>query len=258
MRLRKPACACLQTVSGQFADRHFGRQKAFLMTKRLFYISFLLSLFLIACNSHQDKKEVEYCLTKYPKDSADYTLIKGSFYKGKDGSIYEKKIEVDKFTPPYCYLVTFDKYINKFYEDSVVQIPLDSIIDIRSFVCFDSSSYSKDKARCYYYYDNSDGGFRQTIPDADIPTFKSLKYHWWAADKDYVYYRGDKVRGLNIKAFEILPNSSIPEYIKDDKHVFYKLDSIHGADLNSFETINEINVDAKDKYHWYYCGKIVK
>jgi hypothetical protein len=217
-----------------------------------------LALFLIACNNRQDKKEVEYCLTKYPKDSADYTLIKCSFYKGKDGSIYEKKVEVDKFSPPYCYLVTFDKYVNKYYEDSIVQIPLDSIIDIQSFVCFDSSAYSKDKAKCYYYYDNSDGGFRQIIPDADIKTFQSLKYHWWAADKDYVYYRGDRVRGLNINNYKIFPNGSIPEYLKDDKHVFHRLDSIPGADISSFTLVDEINVDAKDKNHKYYVGKIVQ
>lgn len=131
------------------------------------------------------------CLTKYPKDSADYKLVKGNLYIGKDGALYDKKIQVVKSDSSYCYSAFYYKYIDKHYDDSIVQIPLDSIIDINSYVAFDSSSYSKDKYKCYFHYDNSDGGFRSIIDKADPITFTSVKNrNYDAEDKNHKYKRG--------------------------------------------------------------------
>lgn len=173
----------------------------------------------------KDKDNQNSCLTKYPKDSADYKFIKCNFYIGKDGELYKKKIEIDKFDPPYCNSVFFDKYFHKHYDDSIVDIPLSSIIDINSYTCFDSSSYSKDKSKCFYYYDNSDGGFINIIDTADVKTFQPLSYSWWAKDKNFVYYRG----GIVI-----------------------------GADPISFKLINDKTTEALDKNHKYRDGEIIK
>ncbi len=134
------------------------------------------------------------CLTKYPKDSADYKLVKGNLYIGKDGAFYDQKTEVYQDSC-YCYSVFYYKYIDKQYDDSIVQIPLNSIIDINSYVSFDSSSYSKDKYKCYYYFDNSDGGFRSIIDKADPATFVAVKNNKYdAEDKNHKYKRGNAIR----------------------------------------------------------------
>ena len=158
----------------------------------LMKLIFLIFVFFVfGCNHPNDKADKGH-RTRYPKDSADYKLIKCNIYIGKDGSLYDKKIKADKSVSGHISSVFFYKYLDKHYDDSIVQILLDSIIDIDSYVCFDSSSYSKDKNRCYYHYDNSDGGFRCILDKADPATFNAVKNKTYdAEDKKYKYKNGD-------------------------------------------------------------------
>ncbi len=184
--------------------------------------------------------------------------MKCNFYIGKDGALYKKKIRVDKYSPPYCDEVFFDKFIQKDSGDTIIQIPLDSVIDIDSYVCFDSSCYSKDKNKCYYYFDDSDGGFLSVIDTADVATFKKLRAYNWAIDKNFVYYYGNIIPGLHVKKIQLLTGVPDPQYIKDDVHVFYEYDSIPGADPGTFKLTRKKGFDAEDKNHKYAYGKAIR
>lgn len=155
---------------------------------------FILSVFILGCNKPTDQSDHTACLTKFPGDNNSYKLLKHNLYIGKDGMLYDKKIKIDKSDPSYCYSVFYYKYIDIHYNDSIVQIPLDSIIDINTYIAFDSSVYSRDKYHCYYFYNNSDGGFRFIIDNADPATFAVVKNtEFDAEDKNHKYKCGEIV-----------------------------------------------------------------
>lgn len=220
-------------------------------------VAILFSIFLLyACNAGKNNSE-HYCRTHEPADSADYKHSKCGFYTGKNGKLYERKVQVDKSDSNYCYAAFYDEYMTFYAGDNFYPKELDSVIDLETYTCIDSSCYAKDKNNCYYYYDNSDGGFRFVVTDADPATFRKLKGYHWAADSKRVYYRGNPVEGLNRNKFQLLQNSSQVDYIKDDRHVFYENDSIAGADAGSFRQVEGRAWDAEDKHHQYNFGQII-
>lgn len=161
----------------------------------------LMITILSSCNNHKTStanknisKEKTYA--KEPKDSADFKHIKYNFYKGKDGQLYERKLVFagdNRDTICNCdFMVIYDNKILIDLNDATIQSTLDSIIDINSFIEIDSSNYSKDKNRVYYFYHNSDGGNRVVVYNADTKTFKIVKYRKWdAEDKKNKYLNGD-------------------------------------------------------------------
>ncbi|HWY34827.1 MAG TPA: DKNYY domain-containing protein [Nitrosopumilaceae archaeon] len=199
----------------------------------------------------------EECKTLEPKDSASFKHIKYFFYKGNDGCLYEKKFIIDKFDSNYCKMAYYDKYINPM--DSL-PTPLDSIIDINSFVQIDSTGYSKDNKNVYYYQDNTDGGMRY-ITVANSSSFVKLHDYRWGRDNKHIFHKGVAVIGLDANSCILMPehdsdgNESFVDYVKDTRHVFYDCDSVMGADPETFKVVNDRLWDAQDKNHKYQYGK---
>jgi hypothetical protein len=219
-----------------------------------------------SCNNDKKSKqdEVNKIVTevyaKEPNDSSSYTHLKYDFYISKTGKLCERKLASAKGTNCNClFEVYYDSTYKVYIDDTIIERPLDEIVDIDSFEWIDSSDYSKDKNKVFYFYSNSDGGIRFVIDMADPKSFRRLCEYRWGIDDNYVFYRGDILHGLNIKNLQILysPDTSdhFVQYVKDDKQVFFCDQVIKGADANTFKVVSGEKWEAVDENYKYESGR---
>ncbi len=154
--------------------------------------------------------------------------------------------------------VYYDNTFTVYTDYTTLKKPLNSIVDIDSFSWLDSTEYSKDKNNVYYFHDNSDGGNRVIVKEADPLTFKRLCEYRWGIDKNYVFFKGDLVKGLNLKYLQVLypPDADqFIQYVKDDKNVFYKTNLVKGADAKTFRVVSGKAWEAEDRNYKYETGR---
>lgn len=197
---------------------------------------------------------------KEPEDSAGYIHVKHNFYLTKAGQLCERKLASARDSNCNClFEVYYDSTFKVYTDDSVITKPLNTIVDIKTFVQLDSSEFSKDKKNVFYYHDNSDGGTRTIVAKADIETFKRLCEYRWGIDKKHVFYKTDILPGLDLRKIKILyplDNSDhFVKYIKDDKMVFFENTAVKGADAKTFKLVTGQNWEAEDKNYKYETGR---
>ena len=198
--------------------------------------------------------------SKEPDDSANYKLLKYNFYLSKGGQLCERKLAMARDSSCNCeFEVYYDSTFSIYTDDMTLKKPLNTIVDINSFVWLDSTEYSKDKSKVYYFHGNSDGGNRVIVDKADPLTFKRLCEYRWGVDRNYVFYKGDIVEGLKVKKVQVLfpPDTSdhFIQYVKDDKNVFYESEIVMGADPKTFKVVSGQKWEAEDKNYKYETGR---
>ncbi len=151
--------------------------------------------------------------------------------------------------------VYYDSNFSIFTGDTTIRKPLSSLVDVSSFNQLDSTEYSKDKNRVYYFYDNSDGGNRNVVLGADPKSFKRLCEYRWGIDKNAVYYQNRKLEGLNLAKLQVLHSTDTSnhfvDYVKDDKVVYQRDMVLQGADAKTFQVISGQEWEAADKNRKY-------
>lgn len=211
-----------------------------------------------SCNdTTKTDKKITYA--KEPNDSADYKLLKNNFYLHRNGQLCERKLALARDNSCNCeFEVYYDSTITIYSNETTLEKTLNNIIDIKSFIQFDSSQYSKDKDRVYYFHGNSDGGNRIIIEKANSLSFKPLCEYRWGVDKNYVFYKGEIVNGANVNKLQVLhpPDTTdhFIDYIKDDKNVYYTTEIIEGADPKTFKVVSGQKWEAEDKNYKYENG----
>lgn len=219
-----------------------------------------------SCNSLSKTEKViakpdkAFVFAKEPNDSADYKLLKYNFYLGKEGQLCERKLTMTRDSSCNCeFEVYYDSTFSIYINDTTLEKPLKTIVDINSFVWLDSTEYSKDKNKVFYFYHNSDGGHRAIVDKADPLTFKRLCEYRWGIDRNHVFYKSDIVQEVNMKHLQVLysPDTSCHfiDYIKDDKNVFYTTEIVKGADAKTFKIVTGQKWDAEDKTYKYESGR---
>ena len=198
--------------------------------------------------------------SKEPDDSANYKLLKYNFYLSKGGQLCERKLAMARDSSCNCeFEVYYDSTFSIYTDDMTLKKPLNTIVDINSFVWLDSTEYSKDKSKVYYFHGNSDGGNRVIVDKADPLTFKRLCEYRWGVDRNYVFYKDDIVEGLKVKKVQVLfpPDTSdhFIQYVKDDKNVFYESEIVMGADPKTFKVVSGQKWEAEDKNYKYETGR---
>lgn len=198
---------------------------------------------------------------KEPSDSADYRLLKYDFYLSKSGQLCERKLAMARDSS--CeFEVYYDSSFKIDTEDTTIEKPLNTIVDINTFVLLDSTEYSKDRNKVFYFHGNSDGGIRVIVNDADPLTFKRLCEYRWGIDKNHVFYKGTEVEGIRLKYLQVLnpPDKSDPfiQYIKDDKNVYYENRLVNGAETKTFKVVSGQKWDAEDINNKYRFGERIK
>lgn len=235
--------------------------------KTLFLITFLLFFAIFSSCSNQKIKNTQptnaniEADVKEPKDSSNYNHIKFDFYLSKTGQLCERKLAYAKGTNCNClFEAYYDSTFKIYTEDSIIEKPLSTIIEINSFVLVDSTEFSKDVNKVYYFYSNSDGGSRGIVTKADPATFRRLCEYRWGIDKNHVFYQTDVLDGLNMKNLQILysPGTSdhFVQYVKDDKRVFHEDQIVKGADAKTFKVVSGQKWDAEDKNFKYEAGYV--
>lgn len=220
---------------------------------------------LSSCNNSNTAKVTAKSTTvfvdvKEPNDSADYKLLKYNFYLNKEGQLFERKLAMARDSSCNCeFEVYYDSTFSIYTDDTTLKMPLNKIVDINSFVWVDSTEYSKDKNKVFYFHGNSDGGNRVIVDKADPLTFRRLCEYRWGIDKNYVFYKGDIVQGLNPKHIQVLypPDTAdhFIAYVKDDKKVFYETEIVKNADNKTFKVVSGQKWDAEDKNYKYETGR---
>jgi hypothetical protein len=228
-------------------------------------VTILFLATFLSCSNERTEKAItsevkEETYEKEPNDSADYKHIKYGFYLSKTGQLCERKVAAAKGTNCNClFQVYYDSTFKIYTGDTIIEKSLSNLVDINSFVWLDSSNYSKDKSKVFYFHNNSDGGIRFVVDKADPKTFKRLCEYNWGIDNKHVFYMGIILSGLNLKTLKILfpPDTSdhIIRYVKDDKQVFYEDEIIKGADAKSFKVVSGKKWEAEDKNYKYEAGR---
>jgi hypothetical protein len=232
-------------------------------------VSILIVFVANYCSQRPASKDVVYSepvilvYAKEPPDSSNYTHLKYSFYRSKTGRLCERKLAVPRDSTCNCdYEVFYDSVIKAYENDDELIKPLDSVVDIASFVWLDSTEYSRDKNAVYYYFSTSCGGVRSVVDMADPKSFRRLCEYRWGIDKNNVFYENDVVPGVNLKRLVVLysPDTTnhFVEYIKDDRHVFYTDKLVEGADAASFHLVSGKDWDAEDRFCKYKVGERVR
>ena len=115
-------------------------------------ISLIFCTALFACtnsnvsNNSKAKRLTPKVYAKEPNDSADYKFIKCDFYLSKDGHLCERKIAIARDTTCNCdFVVYYDSTFSIYKGNETIEKPLNSIIDINSFVSLDSTEPKFDK-----------------------------------------------------------------------------------------------------------------
>jgi len=227
-------------------------------------LTFLMAVY--ACSSPTgtdpviNKIDAAIVYAKEPNDSASYKHLKYDFYVGKDGQLYERKRVLARDTACHCeFELYYDSTFPIYNGDTPIHKPLQSIVDIDSFVWLDSTEYSKDKNNVYYFFGNSDGGTRVIVDKADPATFKRLGEYRWGIDKNHVFYQGEMLEGLNLQKLQVLypPDTAdhFIQYVKDDRLVFYGYQIVAGADARTFKVVSNQKWEAEDKHYQYETGR---
>jgi hypothetical protein len=235
--------------------------------KALFIIILILLFVILSSCSNQKSEKIQSTKTKVevyakePNDSANYKHIKNDFYLSKTGQLSERKLFFAKDTNCNClFEVYYDSIFKIYTDDTIIEKPLNTIIDIYSFVWMDSTEFSKDNYKVYYFHGNSDGGNREIVSKADPATFKRLCEYRWGIDKNYVFYKTDFLKGLNLKNLQILyptdTSDHFVQYVKDNKKVFHEDQIVKGADAMTFKVASGQKWDAEDKNFKYATGYV--
>ena len=130
-------------------------------------------------------------------DSFHLTHVKGDFYKGTSGHIYQRTFADQQAGGP-------DSLMKVEYFNGV--LPQD--IDPFTFKELDGF-YAKDKNFAYYYRPTSGGMLIAKIEEADVKTFAVLQGHYkYAVDKKYVFKDGSIIDNLKSSTLQIERDSS--------------------------------------------------
>lgn len=197
----------------------------------------------------------------YAKGFERYKPIKANFFKDEKGVLNELKVSLNESCcNKYFY---FDETLG--YESN--RQPLQKVIDIASFQNFDSTVYSKDRNHVYYFGENTEGGRRFIIDNADVKTFKIFENaNQWGIDKKHLYFKNRPLYNLIISKIQVIKNIETNKilFVKDNKNVFQEDNKLLGVDASTFTLVPlkeqaQCNCIAKDNNNFYdISGQVVK
>lgn len=159
------------------------------------------------------------------------------------------------------YLRTDTSLIVAYFQD------VSDAVDLRSYRAI-SDGYFTTNGKVYLWWSDMQHSYPVLIKGADPNTFKPFEKLAGGKDKSHVFYGGPP------ESFEIIPGADPRSirvlnpkrgcwncgncYFADDRSVFFGTQRINGADAKSFKLVDRDSVDAQDKNHRYFDGKVVK
>ena len=178
-------------------------------------------------------------------ENADLKTFKDldyNFAKDKN-NIYYKNKKLDGIDAASFEKIEFNfiKDKNRLYKidedeekNEIKLIPINEKVNLENFEEI-GGNYYKDDKNLYYFGENE---FKK-IEGADASSFEKVKYSDFYKDKNYVYYNGKKIVGMNFKDIENIDEEwSITEldgtWIKYKDNVYYKGKKLKGISSDNF------------------------
>ena len=166
----------------------------------------------------------------------------GNFSKDKDYIYLNNKkleeIDAKTFEKMRANLIRDKNGIYKVEKDEEKHefkiVPINAKINFKNLKSLDWG-YFKDDKNIYYFDEDK----FEKIEGADVSSFEKVKYSDFYKDKNYVYYNGKKIVGMNFKDIENIDEEwSITEldgtWIKYKDNVYYKGKKLKGISSDNF------------------------
>ena len=166
----------------------------------------------------------------------------GNFSKDKDYIYLNNKkleeIDAKTFEKMQANLIRDKNGIYKVEKDEEKNefkiVPINAKINFKNLKSLDSG-YFKDDKNIYYFDEDK----FEKIEGADASSFEKVKYSDFYKDKNYVYYNGKKIVGMDFKDIENIDEEwSITEldgtWIKYKDNVYYKGKKLKGISSDNF------------------------
>ena len=178
-------------------------------------------------------------------ENADLKTFKDldyNFAKDKNNIYYKNKklngIDATSFEKIEFNFIKDKNRLYKIDEDEekneIKLIPINEKVNLENFEEI-GGNYYKDDKNLYYFGENE---FKK-IEGADASSFEKVKYSDFYKDKNYVYYNGKKIVGMDFKDIENIDEEwSITEldgtWIKYKDNVYYKGKKLKGISSDNF------------------------
>lgn len=104
----------------------------------------------------------------------------------------------------------------------------------------------KDNGVYYIDWNEAKGKEEKLLKNADKNSFESLSNDYYGKDKNYVFYKGNKIAGADPKTFQLIEGG----YAIDNNRAYYYGDSIDNSNSRGFEIIDKYY--SKDHKNVYY------
>jgi DKNYY family len=173
----------------------------------------LLTVIIIAvgptsCHSSVDNKQVQQkesiqsdktgvLIQRELADSSKLTHIKGLFYRGSEGHLYERTI-ADREINGNNSLVSVEYFNGKIPQE----------IDPSTFETLDGW-YAKDKHFAYYYRPTSGGMLTIKLEKADANSFEIFRGHYqYAADKNHVFKESEILENVKPEKAKVITDKN--------------------------------------------------
>ena len=166
----------------------------------------------------------------------------GNFSKDKDYIYLNNKkleeIDAKTFEKMWANLIRDKNGIYKVEKDEEKNefkiVPINAKINFKNLKSLDSG-YFKDDKNIYYFDEDK----FEKIEGADASSFEKVKYSDFYKDKNYVYYNGKKIVGMDFKDIENIDEEwSIAEldgtWIQYKDNVYYKGKKLKGISSDNF------------------------
>jgi hypothetical protein len=96
---------------------------------------------------------------------------------------------------------------------------LKNVVDTASLQIL-SWEHFKDKKHVYHFTPMVDGGSLSIMAGADPKTFRVLESYFYAVDKKYCYYRGERIEGADRTTFKVFDTAFAINYAMDRFHYY--------------------------------------
>ena len=136
-------------------------------------------------------------------------------------------MSIVKYRLKTCFFVSFFKKMK-------IQTIITNLV-LFFFLVSCSGSYEVREEGVYYLnWNEARGNSEFLVEDADKNTFKELNDNLYGKDKNYVFYRGEKIEGAAPNSFKLLEDG----YSMDDLRAYYYGDPIKNSTSKEFEIID--------------------
>lgn len=182
---------------------------------KVILIPLLISLITFSCQPESSKKEDAALLQN------NYSEIRDGLFKDDEGNIYFKALDgsdPNKIVDRFIYAVYSEEFHIEGYKE------MKDVLDLKSFKSL-GNNYFQDKNHIYYFYAMADGGTMTVVVGADSQSFKVFDHSLYGIDKKSAFYRGTKIKGVDVQTFQpiIIEDSGnkIGWYARDKNSYYY-------------------------------------